>query len=740
MPLPGRDRSNRAPQRRLVIIASAHAVAVAALAASPALADNNWSWDAVNGNWYDQWNWTPAGIPGHDVFNYTTINIGNLPGVQNGTVLLDAPYFSGAHTYDEFYISSGMTLDMNGSQVGSLTGTLFLSDANSRLIVRPSAGPNFHDFGGEFQLGAGTILEMKDDSRLRTWESVSYGTITGWGTLHLQGDLPASLINHGIISGGQNGPLHLLQETVGPLDLDGNGNGQISLMTPFSQLMMTGDHLADSFSGTAFLGSGTLLTMSFDDGWSTDANSTFNVTSSINGAAAQIDGTFFTFGGDLNIGGTHGRLRLLADATFTATADVSLGNDDVLEVDGDSTIEGGLFTLSDGARIEFDGFVARVEGGSFVMSGDTIDEGVVNFNHNVEWDGEVSFDGVVRTHWASTVVGPTVVDAIVFDLDGEFGNTIWNIEHSFVINADVLDLPLAAEDSIDGVISVHGPGTAGLRVNLPDPNKVWHSTGVLQLSGIGVLPTTRLAGNPVQVHGYFWIGDGLVQVTSDLAILGADVAIVEDGTLRTRGVTRIDAASDFLSTGTLVNGIGGELTLEAGADLALTGLTNTSVLEIGKDTAGIAEVDRFQNTTAGFFELDIGGTLAGSEYDRLVVNGDVTLDGTLTVQLRNGFVPAPSQVFKFLTWSGTRAGEFDFVSTCDGAEIHYGTNAAWITFTGKGGMLGDLDGDGVVNGSDLGLLLGQWGDCNDPCCIADLNDDGVIDGDDLGILLGQWSN
>jgi len=46
----------------------------------------------------------------------------------------------------------------------------------------------------------------------------------------------------------------------------------------------------------------------------------------------------------------------------------------------------------------------------------------------------------------------------------------------------------------------------------------------------------------------------------------------------------------------------------------------------------------------------------------------------------------------------------------------------------------DLDGDGIVDGADLGLLLQQWGSGGS----ADLNGDGVVDGIDLGILLQQW--
>jgi hypothetical protein len=49
----------------------------------------------------------------------------------------------------------------------------------------------------------------------------------------------------------------------------------------------------------------------------------------------------------------------------------------------------------------------------------------------------------------------------------------------------------------------------------------------------------------------------------------------------------------------------------------------------------------------------------------------------------------------------------------------------------------DLNNDGVVNGADLGLMLGSWGVCPAPCK-ADLNSDGIVNGADLGLLLGAW--
>ena len=54
--------------------------------------------------------------------------------------------------------------------------------------------------------------------------------------------------------------------------------------------------------------------------------------------------------------------------------------------------------------------------------------------------------------------------------------------------------------------------------------------------------------------------------------------------------------------------------------------------------------------------------------------------------------------------------------------------------------IGDIDTDGTINGSDLGVLLAYWGPTtSDATSIAcDLNIDGVVNGSDLGILLAYW--
>jgi hypothetical protein len=65
---------------------------------------------------------------------------------------------------------------------------------------------------------------------------------------------------------------------------------------------------------------------------------------------------------------------------------------------------------------------------------------------------------------------------------------------------------------------------------------------------------------------------------------------------------------------------------------------------------------------------------------------------------------------------------------------------AVVRFTA--GILGDLDGDGLVNITDFLMLLARWGPCPEPCppsCTADLDDNCEVNINDFLILLANWS-
>jgi len=68
-------------------------------------------------------------------------------------------------------------------------------------------------------------------------------------------------------------------------------------------------------------------------------------------------------------------------------------------------------------------------------------------------------------------------------------------------------------------------------------------------------------------------------------------------------------------------------------------------------------------------------------------------------------------------------------SAMDGAGAAYHYDLSQI------GCPGDLNSDGEVNTSDLGILIGAFGSANQ---VADLNGDGVVDTSDLGLLIASF--
>ncbi len=69
------------------------------------------------------------------------------------------------------------------------------------------------------------------------------------------------------------------------------------------------------------------------------------------------------------------------------------------------------------------------------------------------------------------------------------------------------------------------------------------------------------------------------------------------------------------------------------------------------------------------------------------------------------------------------------------AQTTYG-GLAWLLLESEAGLLGDFNGDLLVDGQDLAILLSAWG-TDDPD--LDLNGDGIVGGADLAQLLSNWS-
>src|SRR5690606_23694814 len=63
--------------------------------------------------------------------------------------------------------------------------------------------------------------------------------------------------------------------------------------------------------------------------------------------------------------------------------------------------------------------------------------------------------------------------------------------------------------------------------------------------------------------------------------------------------------------------------------------------------------------TGGTLEIDLAGNVPFMMFDQFVVDGDVTLGGTLKVTLLGGFAPTPGQSFHIINATGAVSGQFD---------------------------------------------------------------------------------
>jgi fibronectin-binding autotransporter adhesin len=113
-------------------------------------------------------------------------------------------------------------------------------------------------------------------------------------------------------------------------------------------------------------------------------------------------------------------------------------------------------------------------------------------------------------------------------------------------------------------------------------------------------------------------------------------------------------------------------------------------------------VDGNLTMTGGTLELDLAGT---NVYDVLNVNGVLTAAGTLSVSLSEGFVPLLGNTFDVLDFSSVSGSFASLNLPALGPGLSWSTTNLLTTgvleVVTSGGLLGDFDNDGDVDGRDF---------------------------------------
>jgi len=389
------------------------------------------------------------------------------------------------------------------------------------------------------------------------------------------------------------------------------------------------------------------------------------------------------------------------------------------------TIRGGTLLDTDGA-----GPGAIRNAGSTTLEDVTI-EGEFNTNNGTSTflRGTIDLQGPFHLNSAGATTDLRI-DTTPFTLAGPGDTVATNTQSNRIygVNSNVA-LTIAPEHTVRGSFK--------LGVN---QTSIINKGSILADASLGI--TIDPTANP----GF--LNQGLLHSSSGNVTIGV-------GTFSNTGMVLVDAKRTLTRSGTYIQDDGetqvnGTLSATTGVTInggtlmgngTVTGaVTNSSGTVAPGASAGILSLTSgYTQQAGGTLSIEIGGATPGTGYDRLAITGNATLAGSLSVARINGFVPTPGSVFTILTCTGTRSGTFGAVTSCDSVLVTYTANSVQVEFTGLSGVPGDINNDGIVNGADLALVLGNWGVCTKSCCVGDLDGNGIINGADLAIVLGNWS-
>lgn len=209
------------------------------------------------------------------------------------------------------------------------------------------------------------------------------------------------------------------------------------------------------------------------------------------------------------------------------------------------------------------------------------------------------------------------------------------------------------------------------------------------------------------------------------------------GTLTADAITRGIGIATF-------NWTGGELRVGAfGSPAAAFDLSNqgTGTLSPGTTDSAAYATSVFGNYSQGSgaaLRIELGGIMAGTEFDQLSVSGTANLSGSLSVYAISAFVPVPGTSFLVLTSSG-RSGQFTEILNETGFEgLTFSTTYSQtsVTLNVSAALAADANLDGIISGADYTIWADHFGMSDATYLVGDFNGDALVSGADYTI----WSD
>ncbi len=471
----------------------------------------------------------------------------------------------------------------------------------------------------------------------------------------------------------------------------------------------------------------------------------------------NLQGTFssivsFRLDGQLNMtefgGATLPTLNGLGGFTVFSTGQMNTLGDTV--VNRDTTVQGGLAVgagiaqFNNPASFESTAIVTVATGGELELNGATTFLG-----------GSYTGAGLIQLNATTMVDAATTISTDSVDLDGAAESTQITVnDTSFSLNVDRID---QTNNLFAGTINVAG-NSAQLAVNLDNPLLAWtvSSIGSLNFTTTAASPVTMLAGSDLAANGLI-SANGRVRLGANVSLGGSLTTATSATDVHFAGAGRsfILNTASLSGAGAMTVDNGSTMNLESGANVGID-VENDGRLEIGFFASevsidviepGAATIrGSFAQTSIGEFAVDLGGLTQATQFDWLDIIGTARLNGTIEVQLIDGFLPTPGDTFQVLTATSV-INTFSQIVTLDESNM-FGFDITPIYSPTDVVLqiddvyfLADFDHDGDVDGKDfliwqsgLGLTL-QTDNTN-----GDANGDGNVDAADLPFWESQYGS
>jgi hypothetical protein len=633
--------------------------------------------------------------------------------------------------------------------------SLILANQGTSLTVDPLAtcdntGTLRAESGAELVLAAGTYQNVGG-----LIEALNASTVTLSGATVVGGTLQTS--GTGIIQTTSVETLDGATNTVTTIGSVSIRNGDVLGVS--GTLSNTGTVSISSLATTTFLrclGGPVTLTGGGTVTMSNSANNRIDATGG--GSLINVNNTI-TGGGAIGVN----TMNVTNQALIVANQVADLTIDPLSTFDNTGTLRadaGAEMVLSAGTYNNVGGVIEALNNSIVTLSACTINGGTL----------QTSGTGLIQTSSSELLVGspnPITNAGSIVIRNGDVLTPSGTLNNTGSINISSSGTTTFLRCS-GGPVTLTGAGTvtmsnqANNRIDTADGSSLINENNTIQGAGsigvntLGITNQGSIIANqpvaltidPLDAAGFS--NEGVLQAT------GSGGLTLLTGTFTTSGSVTVGAGSSISRTGAYTQTAGstvvdGTLSATGGVDiqggtLAGNGTVSSAVSSSGivapGTSAGLLTVgSTYSQSSSGELKIEVGGLIVESEYDRIAVTGAATLDGTLSVELINGFAPNIGDSFTVMTYASKTGTFSNVVVPClpGGNFLQVGVGATSVDLTVTAPTAADMNCDCAISQADVDAFALALVDpagyvAAHPSCnilIADTNGDLLIDGRDV---------